>query len=175
MARPIQSIKLSLEQSNLLQSIVRRREVPHRLVQRATIILKAAKGLTNKRISQELGVSHESVTLWRRRWIEGGVELERCVGKPKELSTMVDDLLADQPRSGSPNRFTAEQVCQIIGLACQTPPSHLSHWTYKELIKEVLQREIAETISKTTIGRFLKSGGSQATPLQVLAQPLSGR
>ena len=53
MARPIQSLKLSLEQSNLLQSIVRRREVPHRLVQRATIILKATEGLTNKRISPE--------------------------------------------------------------------------------------------------------------------------
>lgn len=175
MARPVQSLKLSLEPSNLLQSIIRRREVPPRLVQRAKIILKAAEGLTNKRISQKLGVSHESVTLWRSRWRESGVELGRCAGKPKELSMRVEKLLADQPRSGSPNRFTAEPVCQIIGLACQTPPSHLSHWTSKELRREVLQREIAGTISKTTIGRLLKSGEPQATPLPVLAKPPSGR
>jgi len=35
----------------------------------------------------------------------------------------------------------------------------------------VVQRGIADTISKSTIGRFLKSGGPQATPYPVLVEP----
>jgi hypothetical protein len=45
MAHLVQSIKLNLEQSNLLQSIIRRREVPHRLGQRAKSILKPLKNI----------------------------------------------------------------------------------------------------------------------------------
>jgi hypothetical protein len=63
----------------------------------------------------------------------------------------------------SPGKFEAEQVCQVIALACETPPEYLSHWTRKELVREIINRGIVEKISATTVGRFLKSGRSSTT------------
>ena len=56
MARPTTPINLSPGQSELLQSIVRSREVPHSLVQRAQIVLAIGEGRTNKAIAGELGL-----------------------------------------------------------------------------------------------------------------------
>jgi len=61
---------------------------------------------------------------------------EKFAGKSKELRVPVGKLKADKPRLGSPGIFSAEQVCQIIALACETPPEYLSHWTRKELVHE---------------------------------------
>jgi hypothetical protein len=57
-----------------------------------------------------------------------------------------------------------------MALACETAPEHLSHWTRKELVRETMKRGIAEKISATTIGRFLKSGRAEATSKQILAK-----
>jgi len=87
-----------------------------------------------------------------------------------ELRIGIGKLLADKPRPGSPGLFSAEHVCQVIALACETPPSYLSHWTRKGLVNEAVKRGIVEEISPTTVGRFLKSGRSQATPQQILVE-----
>lgn len=169
MARPTKPLNLMREQKELLEGIARSRETPHSLVRRTQIILKAAAGDNNKTISKDLGLCEDTVGLWRKRWVEGAEQLEQFVGKPKELRHQIGKLLADKPRAGSPGIFSAEQVCQIIALACETPPEYLSHWTRKELVHETIERGIAQEISPTTVGRFLKSGRSQAAPQQILA------
>jgi len=55
--------------------------------------------------------------------------------------------------------FTAEHICQLIAIACEAPPEHLSHWTPPELAQTLIKRGIVETISASSVGRFLKSGG----------------
>lgn len=171
MARPTTPINLTPEQSDLLQRLAHSRETPHSLVQRTQMIVQAAEGLANKTIAGNLGVCEETVSFWRNRWLTGQIELAQGAGQPKRLREVVGRRLADRPRPGSPGTFSAEQVCQIIALACETPPESLSHWTYPDLARAVVQRGIADTISKSTIGRFLKSGGPQATPYPVLVEP----
>jgi transposase len=171
MARPIQPIHLSAEQSEKLRQLAQSREKPHSLVRRAQLVLKAADGQTGKRIAQALGLDEDTVGLWRRRWLEGQVELENWAGRPKELGVAIEGLLTDKERPGSPGVFSAEQVCQVVALACETPPAHLSHWTRPELARQAMERGIVETISASSVGRFLKSGGSQATPESLLAKP----
>ena len=61
MARPTTPISLSPEQNELLQSIIRSREVPHSLALRARIVLAASQGLSNKAIAQALGLCEETV------------------------------------------------------------------------------------------------------------------
>ena len=171
MARPTTPIHLTPEQHDLLERLARRRETPHSLVVRAQMILQAAQGLHNKKISEQLGVCEETVSFWRKRWLGGQADLATGAGHPKTLQEVVGRLLADRPRPGSPSLFSAEQVCQIIALACETPPAHLSHWTHADLAREVVQRQMAATISTTTIGRFLKSGGFEAASYPILAEP----
>lgn len=174
MARPVTPIDLSPEQSRLLQSIVSSREVPHGLVQRATIVLAASQGRTSKAIAAEMGVCEETVGLWRKRWVQGQADLTKLEHQPKRLRAAVGALLADQPRPGCPGTFTAEQVCQILAVACEKPPEHLSHWTRAELARETMRRGIVEQISETSVGRFLKSGRSQTPPNPLLAESRNG-
>lgn len=162
MARPKHSITVTEEQREILEQIARRREVPKSLSQRVQIILLALTGKSNQSISKALGLCEMTVGLWRKRWIEGFSELEKVTGK--KLRTAISQLLADKPRPGSPGSFTAEQICQIIAIACETPPDYLSHWTRLELAQEVTQRGIVEHISASSIGRFLKSGAAQTSP-----------
>jgi putative transposase len=174
MARPTSPIILSPEQHALLQVIVHSREVPHSLVQRAQIVLAAGAGRHNNAIGEELGLCEETVGLWRQRWVQGSVALEPLEHQPKRLREAVGQVLADQPRPGCPATFTAEQICQILALACERPPEQFSHWTRQELVREVIRRGIAEQISETSIGRFLKSGGVETSPDPILAEPRGG-
>lgn len=171
MARPTQPIVLSSEQKKHLELIVRSREVPHGLVQRATMVLKIHEGLTNKAIAQALQMREDTVGKWRQRWLGGCARLALLEDKPRRLREAIGELLADLPRPGCPPTFTAEQVTQILALACEKPPEHLTHWNQSDLVREAVQRGIVERISTTSIGRFLKSGGSQAASQPLLAEP----
>jgi len=136
----------------------RSRELPHSLVQRSQIVIAAAEGRSNKSISEEFKLCEETIGLWRGRWLEGHQELEKLAGKRKQLYRSICTLLADAPRPGSPCTVTAEQVCQLIALACETPPAPLTHWTRNDLVREAIKRQIVEQISASTIGRILKEG-----------------
>lgn len=155
MARPAPSIDLSAEQRSLLEGLARSRETAHSLVRRAQIILRAAEGQHNKYIASALGLGEDSVGQWRQRWANAQETLAALAERPKRLRAEIEQVLSDQPRSGCPGDFSAEQICQIIALACETPPSPLTHWTREDLVRETIARGIAETISASTIGRFL--------------------
>ncbi len=174
MARPTTPIDLSAEQNRLLRSIVSSREVPHGLVQRAAIVLAASQGRTNKAIAQERGLCEETAGLWRKRWAQGQAELAELERQPKRLREAVGTLLADRPRPGCPATFTPEQICRVLAMTCEKPPEHLSHWTRPELAREAIRRGIVERISKTSVGRFLKSGRSQTPPDPLLAESRRG-
>jgi transposase len=175
MVRPATSISLSPEQNELLQSIIRGREVPPSLAQRARTVLAISQGRTNKAIAEELGWREETVGSWRKRWVQGRAGLEQLEHKPKRLREAVSALLAGKPRSGCPGTFTPAQICRILAVACEKPPEHLSHWTRPELVREAACRGIVERISETSMGRILKSGGFETPPGRILAEPRSGR
>jgi hypothetical protein len=122
-----------------------------------------------------MGLCEETVGLWRKRWVQGHADLDKLESRPKSLRAAVGVLLADQPRPGCPGAFTPEQICRILAVACEKPPEHLSHWTRPELAREVIRRGIVEQISKTSVGRFLKSGGPQTPPDPLLVESRGGR
>ncbi len=67
-------------------------------------------------------------------------------------------LFQDRQRSGRPNLYTAEQVCEIIKVALEKPEQSgrpISHWTARELADEVNIRNITDSISSRTVGRIL--------------------
>lgn len=170
MARPTPPLILSANQEACLQTLVRSRQLPHSVVQRAQIVLQAAAGRPNKAIAASLGLCEDTVGFWRRRWLDNSAALAPLEEQPKPLATAIGALLADHARPGSPGTFSAEQVCQIIALACETPPAYLSHWTHGELAREAVKRHIVTAISPATIRRFLKSGRSQAPSQSLLAE-----
>ena len=173
--KPLQ-VRLNDKQHGFLEHLVRRQTSPQRLVRRAKTILYAAAGMSNAQIAGQLDTSRNTVSLWRQRWWAHAEALNTAQGAgdgdPALLKRMIS-MLGDAPRPGSPSDFSAEQLTQIISVACESPEDSgrpVTHWTPRELRDEVIKRGIVDHISPRTVGRFFKRSRSQTTSLQVLAQ-----
>lgn len=144
-------------------------DTPARLVERCTVILMSAEGLSNEEQGRRLGVDRQRVRRWRTRWVQSEerlAEAERQNATDKDLARLLRELLADEPRPGGPVTFTAEQLTQIIAVACEPPEESgrpVTHWTPRELADEVIKRGIVEMISPRHVDRLLKGGISVHT------------
>jgi len=159
-------IELSTRTRLIVEEISRQRNTEHRLVIRAKLILAMADGAGNRELARDHKLDRESVRYWRNRWVELLPTLNRAEISDQDLRQLALKGLSDLPRSGKPATFTAEQIVQIIAVACEEPSKSgrpISHWTPKELAAEVVNRQIVETISPSSVWRFLKSGGIKAT------------
>lgn len=158
-------IELSERVRKLVEEISRQRRCEHRQVIRARLLLAMADAVGNNELARQLKMDRGVVRAWRNRWLElvpklSTAEASAATTDP-ELRELLLSGLSDLPRSGTPPTFTAEHICQIIAIACQEPSDSgrpISHWTPPELADEVVKRQIVESISASSIGRFLKSG-----------------
>jgi Homeodomain-like domain len=159
-------IVLSEDERFELEQLVRAHSTGQALVRRARVVLLASMGYSNMDIARQVPMDEEAVGLWRRRWYAWrAVPLE-------ELS--VADRLTDAPRPGAVPRLTAEQVCQIVALACEQPTESgrpVSQWSQRELADEIVRRGITDRISPRHAARLLKSGRPPAASSAVLAHP----
>jgi putative transposase len=105
--------------------------------------------------------------LWRGRWLEAEETLTAAEGEedPKALTEAIRAVLSDAPRSGGPPKFSPEQLCAILAIACEPPEESghpVSHWTPDILAAEASKRGIVESISSRHVGRFLNGGPTSA-------------
>ncbi len=134
-----------------LERIVRRHSTSQQIALRGRIILEANAGKNNSQIARELGVSVETVRAWRKRWLS----LQPIA--TSDLS--VHDRLSDVPRPGRRSQISAEQICQLIAMACEQPKERsISQWTGREIADEAIARGIFEHISPRHAARLLKKG-----------------
>ena len=158
-------ILVSERQQVLLNEFSKSRTARKGLVQRATIILLGFAGLLNEAISLQVGLNRQQVGVWRQRWRDAWESL--CLwecAEPHRLREAILDVLADAPRPGAPATFTAEQVAQIVALACEPPKLSgrpISLWTLRELRDEAIKRRIVAEISVAQVGRFLQQAAVQ--------------
>ena len=146
-------IELSDKERQELQHLTRRHTTPQQIALRGRIVLAAAQGKSNAQIARELGVNVDTVRLWRARW--HGLQAMPLT----DLS--LQERLTDVPRPGKPVRISAEQVCQIVALACETPQDcqrPISQWTGREVAEEIVKRGIVQSISGRHAARLLKRG-----------------
>jgi transposase len=168
-----QAITLSAPQQALLEALLRQTTCPQALALRVRIVLGAAAGQRNERLAQALGCSLPTVRKWRGRWAAATSQLVVVEHHPRDLRALVASVLADGPRSGTPGSFTAEQIVQIVNLACTRPPEFgrpIDAWTPRELADEAVKQGIVASISARSVGRFLKRGRSPTASLALLAQ-----
>jgi transposase len=160
------ALVLSDRERAVLERVATSRTHARRYIQRAIIILRLAAGVTKYAIAEEVGLTRTVVYCWYNRWLEAQDKLTAARDvSDKEFRHLMAEILADAPRPGAPLTFTAEQVCQIMALACQKPEKlelPFTTWTPSELARVAVQREIVSSISPASVGRFLKSGGFTA-------------
>ena len=71
----------------------------------------------------------------------------------------ISNCLKDSKRSGTPSKISAESLCKLVALACDSPENYnrpISHWTQPELQEESIKQGIFKSISVRHIGRLLK-------------------
>jgi putative transposase len=169
-------IVLSETQRSILEGLVRRTHCPQAIALRARVILAAAEGLDNSRLARRLGCHRDLTRRWRARFAQAQAGWEAHGGDWDESvwTEKIAELLEDRERRGAPPKFTPEQWCQIVALACQKRPEEcgrpVTHWTARELADEAIQRRIVESISPRHVGRFLKGGGPAAAQGASLAE-----
>jgi transposase len=153
-------IRFTEKQHLILQQIIRSTTAPQRLVQRARLIVLAFEGGDNRAIGAAIGLRRKQVGLWRRRWkqsFDALVAIE-CRESHAALRRVIEEVLGDAPRSGSPGKFTAEQVTQVLAVACEPAEQSgrpINEWTGREIADEVVRRQIVPSISTSQVNRYL--------------------
>jgi putative transposase len=191
-------IILTPTQRETLKQLKRRQRSPQQLVRRVRIILEAATtGTSNTRIAKLLVIDRGQVRTWRKRLLAAQPRLiaaeEKAKEKAKEkpagggesgsngvlITELVEEVLADEPRPGTPPTFTPEQIVRIVALACEDPREGsgraITHWTPRELADEAVKRGIVKSISARSVGRFLGRGGSEASSDTLLDEQRAGQ
>lgn len=119
--RVAKEILLSEKEFNELTRYVGSKITPVRLIERAQIILFAAEGLTNKDISQRLGITETKVGRWRNRFLEN----------------RIPSLLVDKPRGlnhgGKSTKAQAKLREKIIQKTTQEKPEGATHWSTRSM------------------------------------------
>jgi transposase len=105
----------------MLESWLRSRTLPRRLMERAEIVLRAAEGQSSRAIVTATGIARPTVLLWMRRYAADGLA----------------GIQQDRARSGRPRRITAEVEEAVIEKTVNTTPPQdvATHWSTRLLAK----------------------------------------
>ncbi len=115
------SVRLSEEHRGTLEKWSRGRRSAVRLAQRSKIVLLAAEGMQNIQIAQEVGADRRTVSLWRRRFQEQGI----------------DGIQQDAPRGGRTPKARQDVVRCIVKKTTQEKPANATHWSIRTLAREL--------------------------------------
>ena len=160
-------IILSDNQRRILEQLANGTHTAQHLSYRAKIVVMAANGSTNDGIEIGLNLTNHTVIKWRNRFYDSLESLDNIErDAPHKLKAEIKNVLSDNYRSGTPPKFTDDQVATIIALSLEDPQAlgyPFSHWTTELLQFAAIDRGIVESISRNQIWRFLKRERSQNT------------
>jgi putative transposase len=111
------------------------RSLPHGLVTRARIVLEAAAGRASTRIARKLRLCPGTVSKWRQRFVEQGIEG-----------------LHDELRPGRPRSIEDEEIAEIVNKTLHTKPENGTHWSTRSMAEET-------SVSNATVHRIWKAFG----------------
>lgn len=162
-------LTLTQPQREILSDITKSRTERQDHITRSHIILLCSDGLPDVTVGKKLSLSNITVGKWRKRWTAQQAALLEIENKqdvrPIDYKRYIKSLLSDAARPGTPPKFTEEQICQILSIACEKPEDSglpLSHWSLSSLAQELKKRGVVDSISINQLSLFLKSGQAKA-------------
>jgi transposase len=140
-------VRLSGEERERLEALLRKGKNPAQRMLKARILLKAdvsdaGEGWSDSRIIKALDTSVSMVYRVRKQLAEEGFE---AVLSRKQRATPAVARI-----------FDGEKEAKLIALACSKPPKGRARWTLRLLEKKVVELQIVDRASDSTIGRALK-------------------
>jgi len=149
-------VRLSSEERERLESLVRAGKSPAQLLTKARILLKAdvseaGEGWSDSAISVALDTSINNIGRLRRRLVEEGLE---AALKRKH-----------NPNSARERIFDGAAEAKLIALTCSPAPEGFARWSLRLLEEKVVELNIVKQVSDNTIGRTLKKTRSNLTAI----------
>jgi hypothetical protein len=140
-------VRLSGEERDRLEALIRKGKSPAQRLLKARILLKAdvsqaGEGWSDSRIIEALETSASMVYRVRKQLVEEGFE---AVLSRKQRATPAVARI-----------FDGEKEAKLIALACSKPPQGRARWTLRLLENKVVELGIVDRASDSTIGRTLK-------------------
>jgi hypothetical protein len=140
-------VRLSAEEREQLQTLIRKGKSPAKRLLKARILLKAdvsdaGEGWSDSRIIEAFETSAAMVYRVRKQQVEEG--FAALLSRKQRATPAV------------PRIFDGEKEAKLIALACSTPPKGRARWTLRLLENKVVELGIVERASDSTIGRTLK-------------------
>ena len=140
-------VRLSAEERDQLNDLIRSGKRSAQLLTKARILLKAdvsdaGDGWSDSRIAEALDTSIANVERTRRQLIKQGFEAV--------LTRKYN------PNSRRPRIFDGVAEAKLITLACGPAPEGHAKWSLRLLEDKVVELHIVERASDNTIGRTLK-------------------
>ena len=139
-------VRLTDEERETLNRLVKKRRVSAQKVRRAHVLLKAdadGPNWTDAKIAEAFDCRSRSVEFIRERLVTEGFEIA-LNGKPKRVRGKTLD---------------GEQEAKIIALRLGEAPKGFANWTLRLLAEQAVALEIAESVSRETLRRTLKKTG----------------
>lgn len=177
MAQSAPTLQLTPRQRRLLERVSRLRTVERRLAERVEFILWSAAGDLCVDQAKRRDVDAQRVRRWRKRWADEQEMLlsaDMQGASDEELTTLMVRILSDEHRSGTPPKFSPEQLAQLTALACEEPSKlglPITHWTPRELALEAVSQDIVKSISPRHVARFFSGGRHPSAPIPAVAKP----
>ena len=149
-------VKLSAEERERLEAMVRAGRNSAQILTRARILLKAdvseaGDGWSDSRIAEALDASIPTIERTRRQFVEEGFEAV--------LTRKYN------PKSAPRRIFDGAAEAKLIALACGPAPAGRAKWTLRLLEEKVVELNIVDKASDNTIGRTLKKTFSNRTAI----------
>lgn len=154
-------VRLSEDERNQLNEMIRKGKSSAQRLMKARILLKAdvsdaGEGWSDSRIIEALETSATTVYRTRQQLVEEGFE---AVLSRKQRA-----------RPSVPRIFDGEKEARLIALACSKPPKGRARWTLRLLEHQVVELNIVDRASDSTIWRVLKKH-HQASPQETVGHP----
>jgi len=135
-------INLSEDERLGLEDLLSRKRVSKLKAQRAQILLKADEGMTDTEIADEVGVGTATVERIRKRAVLQGIGAALDRKKQEGISR--------------PPKLDGRAEAHLVKLACSEPPDGFARWTLTLLGDKLVELNLVDSVSKTTIHRRLK-------------------
>jgi hypothetical protein len=147
--------RLSAEERAELEAAIRKGKSPAQRLLKARILLKAdvseaGEGWSDSKIIKALDTSPSMIYRVRKQLVEEGFA---AVLRRKQRAT-----------PAVPQIFDGEKEAKLIALACSKPPKGRARWTLRLLEKKVVELNIVDHASDSTIGRVLKKHSQTPSP-----------
>ncbi len=135
-------INLSEDERLGLEDLLSRKRVSKLKAQRAQILLKADEGMTDTEVADEVGVGTATVERIRKRAVLQGIGAALDRKKQEGVSR--------------PPKLDGRAEAHLVKLACSEPPDGFARWTLTLLGDKLVELNLVDSVSKTTIHRRLK-------------------